>query len=51
MLIVGWLVVAVISCLIGISIGDRRGRPLAGFWLGLLLGPVGCLAALFLPKE
>lgn len=43
--------VAVVCGFIGYAIGQNRGRATAGFWLGLLLGPVGCLAALFLPKE
>jgi len=43
--------VAVVCGFIGYGIGHSRGRGTAGFWLGLLLGPVGCLAALFLPRE
>jgi uncharacterized membrane protein YeaQ/YmgE (transglycosylase-associated protein family) len=45
------LFVAVICGFIGYAIGNGRGRGTAGFWLGLLLGPIGVLAALFLPKE
>lgn len=40
LLIVGAVVGSVAGALIGSS---ARGRPTAGFWLGLLLGPVGWL--------
>lgn len=46
-----WLLVAVGCGTIGSMIGEKRGRGAAGFWLGFVLGPLGCLAALFLPKE
>ena len=46
-----WLIVAVVCAGIGSFIGESRGRRAAGLWLGLLLGPIGCLACLFLPKE
>lgn len=40
-----WLACAAI----GAACGRSRGRETAGFWLGLLLGPLGCVIALFLP--
>jgi hypothetical protein len=33
----------IISGLIGLAIGQTRGRPIAGFLLGLLIGPIGWL--------
>lgn len=36
---------------IGGKIGASRGRERAGFWVGFLLGPLGCVVALFLPRE
>ena len=37
--------------LVGAAIGDNRGRRTAGFWLGVLLGPVGWLAVLLGPDR
>jgi hypothetical protein len=34
-----WLIFA----LVGAAIGQTKGRPGAGFWFGLLLGPIGWL--------
>ena len=51
MLILIALIVAGFCGMIGAVIGDNRNRAVAGFWLGFLLGPFGCLAALFLPHE
>ncbi len=51
MLIFFAVVFMLICAFIGAVIGEARGRNAAGFWLGLLLGPIGCLAAFFLPKE
>src|SRR5262245_64494593 len=44
MLIVLYLVVAAVCGVIGSFIGETRGRKAAGFWVGFLLGPIGCLA-------
>lgn len=30
---------------IGRLVGDKRGRPVAGAWLGILLGPIGVAVA------
>ena len=38
------------SSLIGLAIGQTRGRPLAGFFLGLLIGPIGWLLVLVGPN-
>ena len=35
---------------IGGACGVSRGRKTAGMWLGILLGPIGCIIALFLPR-
>ena len=35
----------------GWLIGRSRGRPCAGFFLGLGLGPTGIIFALLLPRE
>ena len=37
--------------LLGLVIGASRGRAGAGFLCGFLLGPLGVIIALFLPKE
>lgn len=41
-LLFGWL---------GNLCGARRGLGVAGFWLGLFFGPVGCLIVLLLPAS
>lgn len=45
------VVLIVICALIGSAIGQWKGRRTAGFVLGLLLGPIGCLIALCLEKQ
>jgi len=36
------LMFAMIACaLLGVAIGDTKGRSTIGFWLGVLLGPIG----------
>lgn len=42
-----WLVCS----LVGHWVGRARGRPVAGFFFGLLLGPIGCLIVGVLPRE
>jgi hypothetical protein len=37
MFLVGWC----LSIIVGIMLGFIKGRPIAGFWLALLLGPIG----------
>jgi hypothetical protein len=44
--IVFWLAVA----LVGRAIGKSRGRPELGFWISLLVGPLGWVLVLFLPE-
>ncbi len=39
---------SVICSLIGAGIGSSRGQGGAGFWLGLLLGPIGLLLCLIM---
>lgn len=46
-----WLIVALVCGGIGLLVGSGRNRPGAGAALGFFLGPIGCLATLFLPKE
>ncbi len=45
------VIYALLLCsLIGIAIGQTRGRPIAGFFLGLLIGPIGWLLVLVGPN-
>ena len=37
------LLATIVFGAIGALIGQRKGRPLAGLWWGLLLGPIGWL--------
>lgn len=37
---------AVVCCILGAAIGSGKGQSGAGFWLGLLLGPLGVLLCL-----
>jgi hypothetical protein len=39
------------STLLSWALGSSRGRGAFGFTLGLLLGPLGCLIVLLLPKD
>ena len=43
------LVVALLFGVIGRACAAGRNRGGAGFWLGFMLGPLGCVIALFLP--
>lgn len=43
------LVVALIFGVIGRACAAGRNRGRAGFWLGFLFGPLGCILAIFLP--
>ncbi len=36
---------------IGHSVGAKRNRADAGFWLGFLLGPIGCVIMLLFREE
>ncbi len=36
-----WIIFSGIGGIIGFVIGNVKGRPLAGFFLGLLIGPIG----------
>jgi len=44
------IVVWIIFGGIGLQIGESKGRN-GGFWLGFLLGPLGLLILLFLPRS
>lgn len=50
-----WVLVAllmVVSAHVGSTIAERRvSRPTAGFWLGLLLGPLGLIVAGLLGRD
>lgn len=50
-ILVVWIGGGILFSILGWMIGDSRGRPGAGFLCGFLLGPLGCVIALFLPKE
>lgn len=46
---IGWVIGLVISCIIfgvlGAIVGSRREKGVMGFYLGLLLGPIGVIVA------
>ena len=42
-----WLAIAFVGC----AIGQSRGRPELGFFISLLVGPIGWVLVLFLPKS
>jgi hypothetical protein len=42
---------AVVCAFIGAWIGEAKGQRSAGFFLSLLLGPIGILITCFLPAE
>lgn len=43
------LLISLLFGTIGRACAASRNRGRAGFWLGFLLGPLGCLLAIFLP--
>ena len=45
----GLIALFVVTALIGLGIGNRKGRTLQGFLLGLLLSVIGVLIIAFLP--
>jgi hypothetical protein len=45
-----WVFTVIISSMIGVALGDSRGRGGAGLALGFLLGPLGCLIVLLIPR-
>ena len=47
MFIIAWIV----SAFLAVIVADSRGHATAGYWLGLLLGPLGLLLTLFLPQR
>jgi uncharacterized membrane protein YeaQ/YmgE (transglycosylase-associated protein family) len=49
-----WLFVIAVCLICGViggSLGDRKGQRGEGFALGVLLGPLGCVFALFLQEK
>ncbi len=44
----GLFIIWIASIAIATAVGSRRGSPLAGFLLGVFLGPIGALASLAL---
>jgi hypothetical protein len=46
-----FVVLLVVFAFVGSAIGQWKGRRTAGFLLGLLLGPLGCLIALCLERK
>lgn len=49
--IFGMVIGAIMGALGGLAIGRCRGRPEAGLWLGLLLGPLGWLILIVGPDH
>jgi hypothetical protein len=45
----GLIALFVVTALIGLGIGNRKGRSVQGFLLGLLLSVIGILIIAFLP--
>jgi hypothetical protein len=45
----GLIALFVVTALIGLGIGNRKGRTLQGFLLGLLLSVIGLFIIAFLP--
>jgi hypothetical protein len=45
----GLIALFVVTALIGLGIGNRKGRALQGFLLGLLLSVIGIFIIAFLP--
>ncbi|MDP3720325.1 MAG: zinc ribbon domain-containing protein [Acidobacteriota bacterium] len=48
-LLIQYLLWVVVFALVGAAIGQKRGRALAGFFLGGLIGPLGWLVLLLGP--
>lgn len=48
---VGIIVGFAFAGLIGLLVGRYKKRPRTGFWLGLLLGPIGWIITLLLADE
>ena len=47
----GFLVVLIVSVILGVMIGSSKGKGGAGFALGLFLGPLGVIIALFMKPD
>ena len=47
----GYLVLWIVCAILGGMIGSSKGRGGAGFMLGLLLGPIGVIVAIFLKEN
>jgi hypothetical protein len=45
----GLVALFIVTALIGLAIGNRKGRAVQGFLLGLLLSVIGILIIAFLP--
>lgn len=43
--------VLIVNGVLGAVVGNLRAHPTLGFWLGLLLGPIGVLTAALLPDD
>lgn len=44
-------ILAALFGLIGVAVGNSKGRPAAGFAYGALLGPIGLIIAAMMPKS
>jgi hypothetical protein len=54
-LVTTWLVIALVAgaicAIFGRMLGDTKGRPILGLFLGLFFGPIGLLVAVLLPVK
>ena len=41
-----WFIIWVVSVLISTAIGSKKGNPISGFIVGILLGPIGVILAI-----
>ncbi len=46
-----FIIIWIVCMVLGYMIGKPKGRSTAGIWLGLLLGPLGVIIALFLKSD
>lgn len=42
-----WFAIWIVSVFVSTAIGSKKGNPIAGFIVGLILGPIGVILAIF----